>query len=169
MIAAALSGAGSQTRHIRLGGEVRQQLPRARFAAPGGEEYPDRLVANAAEQVREQAQRRLVRPVGVVDDEHDRTRLGRANGEPVEAMENREAGISRRQRDGSACGCEQQRRGGCGTGEQVGPHVVGQTQQPPLEQRPGDAPPERLLHLAAGGAQHREIAPRHLAHLLDQR
>ena len=104
------------------------------LVAAGGEQQRQREVGDAVDHVGEPAQRGLVEPVGVVDDDRQRAEPG---GEPVEAVQHGVVGL--------AAGRE--RPGGVGGGAGVGDRHVG-------EQLLDAAERERALELRAAGAQH---------------
>ena len=55
----------------------------------------DRQSGEAVCEVQQEAQRRFIRPVGIVDGEHQRAALGHVDDKPVQAVQRRECEIAR--------------------------------------------------------------------------
>jgi hypothetical protein len=118
----------------------------------GRDDDEQRQVGETASKEGEPAERRLVCPVHVVDDQHRRRDRGQICGEPEEPMQDAEAGLGGAHRSG----VEQRRGERGGTGEELCPHVVWYRGDRGLEQLAYD--PERKLafELAGPGAEHME-------------
>ena len=136
-------------RRGRFGFDLEQRLAiGSRVGAPDPEDHRQRRAVDPRAQVREPAQRGVVAPVRVVDDQHQRRALGHVDGEPVEPVHGRErlqiahGGVAERRARRLGRAAQQ-------------PLALGLrlTVEPVLEQLAHHAPRVVLLELGAAGAQ----------------
>ena len=147
-----------------LAGQLTQDLAFAELSVSGPDDDGDRLVGQASRQIHQEAQRGLVRPVGVVDHEQQRPRLRQPRDKPVQGMENREARLEEL-RVVLTCVEQHPRRRG-----RARPTARRACAERPAKQRPRDAPSERALQLVPARRQHRDRAlARHAPRALQQR
>ena len=120
----------------------------ARLARPDGGGDQDRQPLQPPGEIGEEAQRRAVAPVQVVDREQQRPLAGEVGGEPEQAVERGERRDARLVGVGRA---EHRRGGRGGTGERgrAALRIGGE----PLEQLPDDAEAELALELASARGQ----------------
>jgi hypothetical protein len=86
---------GAQRLRERVGDELGEDRAQRLVARARADDDEDRQVLEPAHEEREEPQRRLVRPVGVVD-RHEHGLLARdVRGQPVQAVEHRERGVLR--------------------------------------------------------------------------
>jgi len=146
--AAASESGGPEHRGERVVEQRRDRGPVAvELVGAGGQHQQDGEAVEPPGEVAEEAQRRLVGPVHVVDGQHEGRAVGQVDGEPVQP-------VGARPRDDLA-GPRHHRGGERGrAGQQLVP--------PGLRERDGEQLPDQpvrrvLLQLAAPRAEHREL------------
>ena len=86
---------GADRRGRQIGGDLAdERRVGARLRAPRGDREQDRQALEPPRQVGEEAQRRAVAPVQVVDREHERPVAGEVEQQPVEAVQRRERRVA---------------------------------------------------------------------------
>jgi hypothetical protein len=115
------------------------------------EQQRHRLARDALAGVGEEAQRHIVRPLGVVDEQHERAASGEAGDEPVQPVHH---GVQVAL--GTIAPARIQHRLGVprGPGEQLGPIRWGQRPERRLQQRTRHAEREAALELGAARREH---------------
>ncbi len=140
-----------QDARVRAGGELLQQLlRRARLVRALAGDHRDREPVEAAAEVLEEAQRRHVGPLHVVDEQHQRLRLGEVGDEPVEPVQDRVAGLV-----GALAGAgrEHQLRTRGGAAQQLRAPLGRRLREQQLEQLQRDAEAEGAVELAGAGVE----------------
>jgi hypothetical protein len=149
----------------QAGAIVGELLPeragRLRIGHAAGSDEHDRQAVEAPRQVAEEAQRRRVGPVGVVDGEHQGTAVGEVDGQPVEPVERSEGGVAPLRLERRAHLAEQP----LGEPRRAREQRFGLGVDRRLEQLAGDAERERVLQRRTAGLEHaqaggRGVAPR---------
>ena len=119
------------------------------------DEHAQRHALEAGGEVAEPAQRRGVRPVEVVDDEQRRRPRTDVRGEPVEAVEHREADVLARVERSGELGLVEEALGERGRPcEEVRALGFGRGRENRLEELADDAVAEVLLELGASCEEH---------------
>ena len=140
-------GAGAEQR-------VERRVPGGPALVAHAEEHRHRQALQARREVGEEAQRRLVGPLGVVDDEREGPGRGQAGDEPVQAVQ-RAVQVAGAGLGGA--GLEDGQRVAGGAGQERGALVGGQRGDGRLEQRAGRAEREPALERRARG--HEDARP----------
>jgi hypothetical protein len=146
---------GIQRTSKRVGAQrFRQDVVGAGLVGPPRDHEQDRQRLHPAQQVDQEAQRRLVGPVRVVNCQEQRPAFGDVDGHPVQPVQ---AGEDRAvQRPCLVPGDQPQYRSGqlCRTGQQGRPIRGGNPADVRIEQLPDDPERQPALELAAAGGQH---------------
>ena len=151
------SGGGRSRDVVRPG--VEQDGVPAGLGRACREQREQREVVEARRQERDQVQRPLVRPVGVVDDEQEGRGLGERRDQPVERVDELGAGVAARGRCGRLAEDE---RGAAlrGARQQARALAGGGGPQARFEQLSRDAERELALELCAAGVEDGEAGRR---------
>ena len=160
----------------RIGDDPRQQtgiLGRLVWAQPDDDEHAEPL--HSWQQVGEEAQRRQVAPVQIVEREQERPARGEVRRQPVEAVQRRQRRI-RRRLDRHLCGIEKRRRQRGGAAQRLGSLLRLEGSKQRLVELPHDPVGERALELRAARAEREQarllrqrLRPRNKGRLADTR
>jgi hypothetical protein len=145
---------------IAAGGrEVRHQLVvRRRLAGADGDEDERGQAVEALDEMAEEAQRRAVGPVAVVDGEHERRFRGEVRRQPVEAVQDRVRDILAGDPVRGVVGPERPRGEPCGSFEQALPALVSPFDANGLEQLSDNAVGEVALERCTVRRERRQLA-----------
>ena len=132
------------------GAQLVQQVVRgARLVGARGRDQRHAQAVDPAGEVLEKAQRGDVRPVQIVDEQHDGHGVGEVRGQPVEAVQHREAGVL----GGTGGGIEHDSGVGRGARHQL-------RRGRPVEQLVHEPEPEPAVQLARPRVQHQRVTRR---------
>ena len=141
-------------RHRRRLSAHRQErvVPRCRLGRPQRDDQRQGQPLEPRREVGQPAKGRPVRPVGIVDRDHEGPASREVGGEPVEAVEDGEGRVVGRRL--SELAREQRARGGRRSGQELVALAVLRARQPSLEELTHHAEREARLELRAACAQH---------------
>ena len=126
-----------------------RSLRGARLVGARGRDQRHAQAVDAAGEVLEEAQRGDVRPVQIVGEQHDGHGVGEVRGQPVEAVQHREAGVL----GGTGGGIEHDSGVGRGARHQL-------RRRRPVEQLVHEPEPEPAVQLARPRVQHERVTRR---------
>ena len=144
--------------HRRRPGDPDQaeQVPhRSRRTRPGTEYQQDGDIVESPREIRHHLKRWSIRPLRVVDEEHDGPLLGEPGAQPVDAVGDRGGPLRRCHRlAGQEFGCRV-----CSSVKRMGIPALGERGRRLLEQRAHDAEEKRGFEAAGRSAAHGEVGP----------